>query len=133
RRAARRSRNPTSASREGTMASTLSRMTTPGGSTAYIGVPTSRVDGRVKVSGTAKYAAEYNIPGLVHGFVITSAIARGRIRRIDTRDALAVDGVLDVLTHENRPKMASQNDKYHDELAPPGTPYRPLYDDKIRW
>ena len=115
------------------MAGTLSRMTTPGGSTVYIGVPTSRVDGRVKVSGTAKYAAEYNIPGLVHGFVITSAIARGRIRRIDTRDALAVDGVLDVLTHENRPKMASQNDKYHDEVAPPGTPYRPLYDDKIRW
>jgi len=108
-------------------------MTTGGAATRYIGVPTSRVDGRVKVTGTAKYAAEYTLPGLLHGFVITSAIARGRIRRIDARDALAVDGVLDVITHENRPKLASQDDKYHDQVAPPGTPYRPLYDDKIRW
>jgi xanthine dehydrogenase YagR molybdenum-binding subunit len=116
------------------MATTLNRMNvTAGSSTSYIGVPTSRVDGRVKVSGTAKYAAEYNLPGLAHGFVITSAIARGRIRGIDTRDALAVDGVIEVLTHENRPKLANSDDKYHDDVAPPGTPYRPLYDDKIRW
>src|SRR5262249_7110388 len=80
-----------------------------------------------------RYAAEYNLPGLAHGFVITSAIARGRIRRIDARDALAVDGVLDVITHENRPKLASSDDKYHDDVAPPGVPYRPLYDDKVRW
>src|SRR5262245_41654750 len=111
----------------------LPPMTNPGTSTAYIGVPTSRVDGRVKVTGTAKYAAEYAVPGLAHGFVITSAIARGRIRRIDAADALAVDGVLDVLTHENRPKLASSDDKYSDDVAPPGHPYRPLYDDKIRW
>jgi xanthine dehydrogenase YagR molybdenum-binding subunit len=111
----------------------LPPITTPAGSTTYIGVPTSRVDGRVKVTGTAKYAAEYNLPGLVHGFVITSAIARGRIRQIDARDALAVDGVLDVITHENRPKLARSDDKYSDDVAPPGIPYRPLYDDRIRW
>jgi xanthine dehydrogenase YagR molybdenum-binding subunit len=113
--------------------SSLPPVTTGGAATTYIGVPTARVDGRVKVTGVAKYAAEYTLPGLVHGFVITSAIARGRIRRIDARDALAVDGVLDVITHENRPKLASQDDKYHDQVAPPGSPYRPLYDDKIRW
>ena len=110
----------------------LSRMT-PGNATTYIGVPTSRVDGRVKVTGTARYAAEYNLPSLAHGFVITSAVARGRIRQIDARDALAVDGVLDVITHENRPKVASSDAKYHDDVAPPGSPYRPLYDDKVRW
>jgi xanthine dehydrogenase YagR molybdenum-binding subunit len=115
------------------MAGTLSPMTANGTSTSYIGTPVSRVDGRVKVTGTAKYAAEYNLPGLAHGFVITSAIARGRIRRIDARDALAVDGVIDVISHENRPKMASSDDKYRDDIAPPGSPYRPLYDDKIRW
>jgi xanthine dehydrogenase YagR molybdenum-binding subunit len=113
--------------------SSLPPVTTGDTATRYIGVPTSRVDGRVKVTGTAKYAAEYALPGLVHGFVITSAIARGRIRRIDVRDALAVDGVLDVITHENRPKLASSVDKYQDHVAPPGSPYRPLYDDKIRW
>src|SRR6266545_2720424 len=101
--------------------------------TSYLGVPTSRVDGRVKVTGTAKYAAEYNLRGLAHGFVVGSAIAKGRIRRIDARDALAVEGVIDVLTHENRPKLAASDKKYQDDIAPPGSPYRPLYDDKIRW
>src|SRR5712691_8110545 len=101
--------------------------------TTYLGVPTSRVDGRVKVNGTAKYAAEYNLRGLAHGFVVGATIAKGRIRRIDTRDALAIDGVLDVLTHENRPKLAASDKKYHDDVAPPGSPFRPLYDDKVRW
>src|SRR5499427_2412856 len=99
--------------------------------TSYLGKPTSRVDGRAKVTGTAKYAAEYNAPGLAHGFVVSSAIAKGRIRRIHTADALAVDGVIDVFTHEHRPKLASAHEKYTDEVAPSGSPFRPLYDDKI--
>src|ERR1700757_3311482 len=99
--------------------------------TSYLGKPTSRVDGRAKVTGTAKYAAEYNVPGLAHGFVVSSAIAKGRIRRIHTADALSVDGVLDVFTHEHRPKLASSHEKYADEVAPSGSPFRPLYDDKI--
>jgi len=99
--------------------------------TSYLGKPMSRVDGRAKVTGTAKYAAEYNAPGLAHGFVVSSAIAKGRIRRIHTADALAVDGVIDVFTHEHRPKLASSHEKYTDEVAPSGSPFRPLYDDKI--
>ena len=99
--------------------------------TSYLGKPTSRVDGRAKVTGLAKYAAEYNVPGLAHGVVVSSAIAKGRIKRIHTADALSVDGVLDVFTHEHRPKLASSHEKYTDEVAPPGSPFRPLYDDKI--
>jgi len=99
--------------------------------TSYLGKPTSRVDGRAKVTGTAKYAAEYTAPSLAHGFVVSSAIAKGWIRRIHTADALAVDGVIDVFTHEHRPKLASSHEKYTDEVAPPGSPFRPLYDDKI--
>ena len=38
--------------------------------TSYLGKPTSRIDGRAKVTGAAKYAAEYNVPGLAHGFVV---------------------------------------------------------------
>ena len=72
----------------------------------YIGTPTSRVDGRAKVTGAAKYAAEFNAPGLAYGSVVTSTIAKGRIVRIDTSEALRVAGVIDVLTHENRPRMA---------------------------
>jgi xanthine dehydrogenase YagR molybdenum-binding subunit len=99
--------------------------------TSYLGKPTSRIDGRAKVTGLAKYAAEYNVSGLAHGCVVSSAIAKGRIKRIHTADALSVDGVLDVFTHEHRPKLASSHEKYTDEVAPTGSPFRPLYDDKI--
>jgi xanthine dehydrogenase YagR molybdenum-binding subunit len=105
----------------------------PGTRTNYLGKPTSRVDGQAKVTGAAKYAAEHIVPGLAYGFVVGSAIARGRIRSIDTADALAVTGVLDVFTHAHRPKLAASDEKYGDEVAPPGSPFRPLYDDKIRF
>ena len=101
--------------------------------TNYLGKPASRVDGHAKVTGAAKYAAEHSVLGLAYGFVITSAIARGRIRSIDATEALAVPGVLEIFTHNRRPKMASSDEKYHDEIAPPGSPFRPLYDSQIRF
>src|SRR5258705_11838109 len=101
--------------------------------TSYLGRPTSRVDGPAKVAGVAKYAAEYNVPALAHGFVVSSAIAKGRIKRIHAEDALAVAGVLDVFTHEHRPRMAASKAEYEDEVAPPGSPFRPLYDDRVRF
>lgn len=101
--------------------------------TSYIGTPTSRVDGRAKVTGAAKYAAEYNVPGLAHGSVVASRIAKGRVTRIDTSEALRVAGVIDVLTHKNRPPMADTDGAYKDDVAPDGSPFRPLYDDRIRF
>ena len=101
-------------------------------SAPYIGTPTSRVDGHAKVTGAAKYAGEFNVPGLAYGAVVTSTIAKGRIARIDVSAALRVKGVLDVLTHENRPRMAARSSAYKDDVAPEkGAPFRPLYDDKI--
>jgi xanthine dehydrogenase YagR molybdenum-binding subunit len=97
----------------------------------YIGTSTSRVDGFAKVTGAAKYAAEFNVPGMAYGSVVTSTIAKGRIVRIDPSAALRVKGVLDVLTHENRPPMASNDEAYKDETAPAGSPFRPLYDSRI--
>jgi len=100
--------------------------------TPYIGTPTSRVDGRAKVTGEAKYAGEFNAPGLTYGSVVESPIPRGRIARIDTSDALRVEGVLDVVTHDNRPRMAGADQAWKDDVAPEeGSPFRPLYDDKI--
>jgi xanthine dehydrogenase YagR molybdenum-binding subunit len=99
--------------------------------TRYIGTSTSRVDGRAKVTGAAKYAAEFNVPNLAYGYVLTSRIARGRIARVDTSAALRVPGVLDVLSHAHRPEMAGTDAAYNDDAAPPGSPYRPLYDDRI--
>src|SRR5882672_2274638 len=100
--------------------------------TAYIGASVSRVDGHAKVTGAAKYAGEFNIDNVAHGYVVVSTIPKGRIKRIDTRDALRVDGVIDVLTHENRPPMAGTDKAWKDDVAPEeGSPFRPLYDDKI--
>jgi xanthine dehydrogenase YagR molybdenum-binding subunit len=99
--------------------------------TSSLGKPTSRVDGRAKVTGVAKYAAEYNVSGLAHGVVVSSTIARGRIKRIHAADALAVEGVLDVFTHEHRPSLASSHKNYADEIAPDGAPFRPLYNAEV--
>src|SRR5262249_54619389 len=97
----------------------------------YIGTATSRVDGLAKVTGAAKYAADHNVAGLVHGSVVCSTIAKGRIGRLDTSAAMAVKGVLTVLTHANRPPMAEDAGAYKDDVAPAGSPFRPLYDDRI--
>src|SRR5260370_6905423 len=97
----------------------------------YIGTPTSRIDGRAKVTGAAKYAAEYNTQSLAHAAVVTSTIAKGRIKRIDAGEAWRVAGVPAVLTHENRPRMAKSDEAYKDDVAPDGSPFRPLYDDRI--
>jgi xanthine dehydrogenase YagR molybdenum-binding subunit len=99
--------------------------------TTYIGASTSRVDGHAKVTGAAKYAGEVSAAGLVHASVVASTIAKGRIVRIDGGEALSVEGVINVLTHRNRPHMASDDSAYKDDVAPEGSPYRPLYDDRI--
>jgi xanthine dehydrogenase YagR molybdenum-binding subunit len=101
---------------------------------AYIGTPTSRVDGPAKVTGSAKYASEFKVDRLVHGFVVESTIARGRILCIDTAAASKVKGVLDVLTHEHRPKMSGNDEAWKDDVAPDsGSPFRPLYDNIVKF
>ncbi len=101
--------------------------------TDFIGKPKSRVDGRKKVTGQAKYAAEFNVPDLAHGVVICSAIAKGKIKNIDTREALQLEGVLQVFTHENRRKLAWYDESYSDMDSPPGSPFRPLYNNEIQF
>ena len=99
--------------------------------TTYIGTAVPRVDGKAKVTGAAKYAGEFNVPGLAHGVVVTSTVAKGKITAIDTSAALAVEGVLSVLTHENRPSMAESDSAYKDDVAPDGSPFRPLYNANV--
>jgi xanthine dehydrogenase YagR molybdenum-binding subunit len=70
-----------------------------------IGKPLDRVDGRAKVTGAAKYSAEFQIPNMAHAFLVQSTIAKGRIRAIDTSAAEKSPGVLGILTHKNAPKL----------------------------
>lgn len=104
---------------------------TPASTGAYVGRATDRVDGRDKVTGAARYAAEFAASDLAYGFVVNSSIAKGRIAAIDAEAALAFPGVIEVFTHRNRPNLAWFNRKYSDQDAPPGEHFRPLYDDRI--
>ena len=70
-----------------------------------IGKPVERVDGRLKVTGSARYAAEFKTPNVAHGVLVMSTIANGKIRSIDTKAALSSPGVLGVVTHENAPRL----------------------------
>jgi xanthine dehydrogenase YagR molybdenum-binding subunit len=74
--------------------------------TTAIGKPVSRVDGRLKVSGRATYAAEFAIPGLVYAAAVRSTIACGRIASIDPAEAETAPGVIVVVTHLNAPRLA---------------------------
>ncbi len=77
----------------------------PSGSFVEIGRAMPRVDGHAKVTGQATYAAEWRVPGLAHGAVVDSTIARGAIRSIDAAEALAAPGVIALVTHENAPRL----------------------------
>src|SRR4028118_94074 len=72
----------------------------------YIGKEMSRVDGIAKVTGKAKYAAEFQVPNLAYGFIVQSAVGKGTIKTIDTAEASRAPGVIRVYTHENYPKPA---------------------------
>ena len=61
---------------------------------------------RLKVTGKATYTADQNIPNLAYGVLVTSAIAKGRIASIDTRAAARQPGVLAILTHKDKLKLA---------------------------
>ena len=64
-----------------------------------------RVDGADKVTGKAKYTAEYNLPNMAYAVFVTSSIAKGTIKNIDTTKALAAQGVLDVIYYANCPAV----------------------------
>ncbi|WP_205746752.1 xanthine dehydrogenase family protein molybdopterin-binding subunit [Duganella callida] len=93
----------------------------------------ARVDGRDKVTGQARYAAEHPARDLLYGVVVNATIPRGRIEAIHAGAALAMDGVVEVITHLNRPRIRSFDIFYKDMTAPGGSPFRPLYDDRVAY
>ena len=71
----------------------------------YLGKETTRVDGLAKVTGQAKYTAEFQIPHVTYGFIVLSTVTKGRIAAIDTREAEKAGGVIRVFTHLNAGKL----------------------------
>jgi xanthine dehydrogenase YagR molybdenum-binding subunit len=78
-------------------------MTSPNGA---IGASLDRVDGALKVRGAATYAFEQPVENATYLYPLLAGIAAGRITEVDATAAKAVDGVLEVITHLNAPKLA---------------------------
>ena len=93
---------------------------------SVLGSPLNRTDGPEKVTGSAKYSAEFPLPRLAHAALVMSTVAKGRISSIDTARALRSFGVIAVLTHANAPKLAKldphvstlQDDQVHYNNEP---------------
>jgi xanthine dehydrogenase YagR molybdenum-binding subunit len=73
--------------------------------TSAIGAALQRVEGREKVTGEARYAYEYRVDDVAYVYGLQAEIAKGEIRRVDVEAALALPGVLVVLSHENAPRL----------------------------
>jgi xanthine dehydrogenase YagR molybdenum-binding subunit len=103
----------------------------PGTGQVVTGGAVSRVDGRAKVTGDARDAAEYAAPDQLYGVVVSGTIAKGRILDIDIEEAMLQGGVVEVMSHLNRPKVRSFDIAYKDMTAPAGSPFRPLFNDRV--
>lgn len=75
-----------------------------------VGKPMNRVDGHLKVTGAAHYAAEFPLENLAHAVLINSSITRGTIKSIDTSVAEKSPGVIAIITHLNAPKLKEMPD-----------------------
>ncbi|MGW6926427.1 xanthine dehydrogenase family protein molybdopterin-binding subunit [Streptomyces sp. NPDC054950] len=96
---------------------------------AAVGAPLSRVDGRLKVTGKAQYAAEFDADGAVHAVIVDASIGRGRITSLDARDAEQHPGVLRVISHRNAPKLPYRDNSGSNNM--PGRRLRVFQDDKV--
>ena len=96
---------------------------------SIIGAAVPRIDGPLKTTGTARYAVDHDLPGLVHGVAVQATIGKGRIRSLDASAAEKMPGVLLVLHHGNMNGVyrtfPHQDDATISEVRPP------FEDDKI--
>lgn len=97
-----------------------------------IGQPVSRADGRLKVTGGARYTADIPVQGAAHAAIFHSTIANGRTVLIDTAAAEAAPGVLAVLTRRNMPRMNRAPQPWN-HLRPYGQSYLPIQDEQIHY
>jgi xanthine dehydrogenase YagR molybdenum-binding subunit len=90
----------------------------------------SRVEGRKKVTGGALYTADTAPTGTLHGSLVNSTIASGRVKRLNIAAAVAAPGVVGILTSANMTRFKPLPDPW-DHNRPHGQRYIPLQDDQI--
>ncbi|WP_431330719.1 xanthine dehydrogenase family protein molybdopterin-binding subunit [Streptomyces sp. IPPR8] len=91
-----------------------------------VGTAHTRVEGRDKVTGAARYAGEIPFADLAHGWLALSTVARGRVRSLDTDAVLGMPGVLAVLHHGNAPRVDTD---YVGMLGIPPDPTAAVFQD----
>lgn len=99
----------------------------------HVGQPVSRVDGRLKVTGAAGFAAEIAMERMVYAALAFSTIARGRIKSLDTVAAERAEGVVLIMTHRNAPKLIPIPYFLEAEKAAAGDNLPIMQDDQIYW
>ena len=82
-------------------------MTTP----SILGAPVTRQDAKLKVTGAAKYSAEFALPNMAYAVLVTSPIGRGTIRSLDVSAARNSTGVLAVISHLDKPRLRALDPK----------------------
>ncbi len=98
-----------------------------------VGTPMSRVDGRLKVTGGARYAAEFQVKDAAHGVLVLSSVARGQVTKIDTAAAEKAPGVVAIITHRNAGKV-EMPEKAKALVDPKvGKPLQPFQDDRVHY
>jgi xanthine dehydrogenase YagR molybdenum-binding subunit len=102
---------------------------------AAIGQPVSRLDGYEKTMGRARYTGEIFLPNMAYAAIVAATTASGKIEAIDSAAALAADGVIAVLSHDNLPRISGE-----PQLLPslvggpaPGQSFVPLQSDEIHY
>jgi xanthine dehydrogenase YagR molybdenum-binding subunit len=75
-----------------------------------MGTRVTRLDGPAKVTGAATYAFEYRVEAPLYLHPVQATVARGRVTAMDTADAVAIDGVIDVLTVFDAAELADTSD-----------------------
>lgn len=96
-----------------------------------VGKPLPRVDGPLKVTAAARYAADFNQPGQAYAVIVPSTIGLGRITAIDTTAVEALPRILAVISHLNAPRLAYE--PHHSFLDPVGERLHVLQDDRVRF
>jgi xanthine dehydrogenase YagR molybdenum-binding subunit len=100
--------------------------------TNVIGKPLPRVDGRAKVTGVARYAADFNQPGQAYAVIIGATVGLGRVTGIDTAQVEEMPGVIAVITHRNAPRLPYAPHKSYIDPAT-GERLHVLQDDHVRF
>lgn len=92
-----------------------------------IGQPTRRVEGPLKVTGAAKYAADNHPADMLHAVMVGSRLPAGEVTEINTASAAAVPGVVRIITHQDMPKLGALSS------VPAAVSHIPLTTCKIEW